>query len=139
VALLRLSRPTKANAIDEEMIAGIKSFFSAPTEGTRAVIAHGEGRHFSAPVKLGDEWYVLARHPSGQREHVRRFKSETEAKNWIARKSTAWLKKRGYADDWSRQTALKPQLTGSLIVTNTTGIERSTSATPPCSCRQPPG
>jgi hypothetical protein len=49
--------------------------------------------------KLGDEWYVLARHPSGQQEHVRRFKSETEAKNWIARKSKAWLKKQGYADD----------------------------------------
>jgi hypothetical protein len=27
------------------------------------------------------------------------FKSETEAKNWIARKSKAWLKKQGYADD----------------------------------------
>jgi hypothetical protein len=47
---------------------------------------------FAEPVKVGDEWYVLARHPSGQREHVRRFKSATEAKNWIARKSTAWLK-----------------------------------------------
>jgi enoyl-CoA hydratase/carnithine racemase len=52
VALLRLSRPTKANAIDEEMIAGIKSFFSAPPEGTRAVIVHGEGRHFSAGADL---------------------------------------------------------------------------------------
>jgi hypothetical protein len=45
-------------------------------------------------VKLGDEWHVLARHPSGQQEHVRRFKSEREAKNWIARESKAWLKKR---------------------------------------------
>src|SRR3984893_14773737 len=51
------------------------------------------------PVKLGDEWYVLARHPSGQRVHVRRFKTQSEAKYWIARKSKAWLKKRGYADD----------------------------------------
>jgi hypothetical protein len=49
--------------------------------------------------KLGDEWYVLARHPSGQREHVRRFKTDTQAKSWIAIKSKAWLKKRGYADD----------------------------------------
>jgi hypothetical protein len=49
--------------------------------------------------KLGDEWYVLARHPSGQQEHVRRFKAESEAKNWIARKSKAWLKKRGYPHD----------------------------------------
>ena len=29
--------------------------------------------------KLGDEWYVLARHPSGQYEHVRRFKIETRS------------------------------------------------------------
>ena len=36
------------------------------------------------PLKLGDEWHVLARHPSGQQEHVRRFKTESEAKNWIA-------------------------------------------------------
>ena len=52
VALLRLSRPAKANAIDEEMIAGIKSFFTALPEGTRAVIVHGEGKHFSAGADL---------------------------------------------------------------------------------------
>jgi hypothetical protein len=28
------------------------------------------------PVKRGDEWYVLAKHRSGQQEHVRRFKTE---------------------------------------------------------------
>jgi hypothetical protein len=42
---------------------------------------------------------VLARHPSGQLVHVRRFNTQSEAKFWIARKSKAWLKKRGYADD----------------------------------------
>jgi hypothetical protein len=47
------------------------------------------------PVKVGDEWYVLARHPSGQLVHVRRFKTQSEAKFWIARKSKAWLKKQG--------------------------------------------
>ena len=47
------------------------------------------------PVKVGDEWCVLARHPSGQHVHVRRFKTQSEAKYWIARKSKAWLKKRG--------------------------------------------
>jgi hypothetical protein len=51
------------------------------------------------PLKLRDEWYVLARHPSGQKEYVRRFRTETEAKKWIARKSKAWLKKQGYADE----------------------------------------
>ena len=53
------------------------------------------------PVKVGDEWYVLARHPSGQLVHVRRFKIQSEAKFWIARKSKAWLKKQGYVDDYS--------------------------------------
>jgi hypothetical protein len=51
------------------------------------------------PVKVGDEWCVLARHPSGQHVHVRRFKTQSEAKYWIARKSKAWLKKQGYVDD----------------------------------------
>ena len=46
------------------------------------------------PVKVGDEW-----HPSGQLVHVRRFKTQSEAKYWIARKSKAWLKKQGYVDD----------------------------------------
>ena len=60
---------------------------------------HPRRPHLSSlSLKLGHEWYVVATHPSGQREHVRRFKTETEAKYWIARKSKAWLKKRGYAD-----------------------------------------
>ena len=54
---------------------------------------------FAEPVKVGDEWYVLARHPSGQHVHVRRFKTQGEAKFWIARKSKAWLKKQDYVDD----------------------------------------
>jgi hypothetical protein len=38
---------------------------------------------------------VRERHPSGQHVHVRRFKTQSEAKYWIARKSKAWLKKQG--------------------------------------------
>jgi hypothetical protein len=33
---------------------------------------------FAEPVKVGNEWYVLARHPSGQHVHVRRFKTQSE-------------------------------------------------------------
>jgi hypothetical protein len=51
-----------------------------------------------ASLKLEHEWYVMATHSSGQREHIRRFKTEAEARRWIIRKSKAWLKKRGYAD-----------------------------------------
>ena len=52
-----------------------------------------------AYLKLQGEWYVIATHPSGQHEHIRRFKTETEARRWIIRKSKAWLKKRGYTGD----------------------------------------
>jgi hypothetical protein len=47
IALLRLSRPAKSNAIDKEIIDGIRLFFSAPPKWARAVVLHGEGRHFS--------------------------------------------------------------------------------------------
>ena len=52
VTLLRLSRPAKRNALDDATIAGIESFFSDPPEQTRAIILHGEGKHFSAGVDL---------------------------------------------------------------------------------------
>jgi enoyl-CoA hydratase/carnithine racemase len=52
VALMRLSRPAKRNAIDAEMIAGIETFFSDLPEETRAVILHGEGSDFSAGADL---------------------------------------------------------------------------------------
>jgi enoyl-CoA hydratase/carnithine racemase/acyl-CoA synthetase (AMP-forming)/AMP-acid ligase II len=52
VALLRLSRPAKRNALDDATIAGIESFFSDPPEQTRAIILHADGKHFSAGVDL---------------------------------------------------------------------------------------
>jgi enoyl-CoA hydratase/carnithine racemase len=52
IALLRLSRPAKRNALDAAMIAGIEGFFSDPPEGTRAIVVYGEGKHFSAGADL---------------------------------------------------------------------------------------
>jgi enoyl-CoA hydratase/carnithine racemase len=52
VALLRLSRAGKRNALDAEMIAGIETFFRNLSEGTRAVVLHGDGRHFCAGADL---------------------------------------------------------------------------------------
>src|SRR5712664_2549567 len=48
VALVRLSRPAKRNAIDAAMITGIETFFSDLPQETRAVILYGEGNDFSA-------------------------------------------------------------------------------------------
>jgi len=52
VALVRLSRPAKRNALNDEMIAGLSTFFNSLPEGTRAVVLHGEGSHFSAGADL---------------------------------------------------------------------------------------
>jgi (methylthio)acryloyl-CoA hydratase len=52
IALLRLSRPAKRNALDAAMIAGIEGFFADPPDGTRAIIVYGEGKHFSAGADL---------------------------------------------------------------------------------------
>jgi enoyl-CoA hydratase/carnithine racemase len=54
VALLRLSRPAKSNALDAATIAGIEAFFADPPEPTRAIILYGEGKHFSAGADLSD-------------------------------------------------------------------------------------
>ena len=53
VTLLRLSRPTKRNVLDEATIAGLETFFSDPPEGTRVVVLFGEGKHFCAGADLG--------------------------------------------------------------------------------------
>jgi enoyl-CoA hydratase/carnithine racemase len=52
VTLVRLSRPTKRNAIDAEMIADIERVFGCLPEGTRAVVLVGDGSHFCAGADL---------------------------------------------------------------------------------------
>jgi enoyl-CoA hydratase/carnithine racemase len=52
IALLRLSRPAKRNALDDETILGIEVFFEALPDEARAVVIDGEGEHFSAGLDL---------------------------------------------------------------------------------------
>jgi 1,4-dihydroxy-2-naphthoyl-CoA synthase len=52
IAVLRLCRPEKRNAIDNAMIAGIDLFFSTLPADVRAVVVHGEGAHFCAGLDL---------------------------------------------------------------------------------------
>jgi hypothetical protein len=51
------------------------------------------------PLKVGDEWYIVAAYPSGQEERIIGFKTEVAAKDWIANDSKAWRRRRGYADE----------------------------------------
>ena len=52
IAILRLSRPEKRNALDDETILGIETFFDALPEGAKAVVIYGDGEHFSAGLDL---------------------------------------------------------------------------------------
>ena len=52
VAILRLNRPHKRNALDDEAILGIDAFFSAVPDGAGCVLLVAEGEHFSSGLDL---------------------------------------------------------------------------------------
>jgi (methylthio)acryloyl-CoA hydratase len=52
VAILKLARPEKRNALDDTTVEGIEAFFSAIPDGIGAVVLAGEGEHFSAGLDL---------------------------------------------------------------------------------------
>jgi (methylthio)acryloyl-CoA hydratase len=54
VAILRLARPSKRNALDDDTIKGIRRFFMELPEDIRAVVLHGEGQHFCAGLDLSE-------------------------------------------------------------------------------------
>ena len=54
LAVLRLARPEKRNALDDTMVRGVESFFSGLPSDVRAVVVHGEGEHFSAGLDLSE-------------------------------------------------------------------------------------
>jgi len=52
VALLRLARPGKRNALDDPTVLGLETFFENLPDDIRVVVLHGEGEHFSAGLDL---------------------------------------------------------------------------------------
>src|SRR6266700_7422288 len=54
VAILRLNRPHKRNALDDDTIIGIEHFFSSLPGEFGAVLLAGEGEHFSAGLDLSE-------------------------------------------------------------------------------------
>lgn len=54
IAIVRLNRPNKRNALDDATILGLHRFFSTIPEGVRAVVLHGAGEHFSAGLDLSE-------------------------------------------------------------------------------------
>ena len=54
VAVLKLNRPQKRNALDDETIIGIEQFFTSLPDGIGAVLLAGEGEHFCAGLDLSE-------------------------------------------------------------------------------------
>src|ERR1043165_4937772 len=48
IAILRLNRAEKRNALNDETVLGIETFFNHLPESVKAVVLHGDGDHFSA-------------------------------------------------------------------------------------------
>lgn len=51
-AVLRLNRPSKRNALNDDLIEDLTTFFEHPPEDTKCVVLHGEGEHFCAGLDL---------------------------------------------------------------------------------------
>ena len=54
LALLRLSREAKRNALDDATVQGLQTFFTNPPPGITAVVLDSEGEHFSAGLDLSE-------------------------------------------------------------------------------------
>jgi enoyl-CoA hydratase/carnithine racemase len=54
IAILRLNRTPKRNALDDETILGIETFFTSLPNDIGAVLLAGEGEHFSAGLDLSE-------------------------------------------------------------------------------------
>lgn len=54
VAVVRLCRPTKRNALNDGLIEALRDVFQNLPEAARAAVVHGEGDHFCAGLDLSE-------------------------------------------------------------------------------------
>ncbi|RJL22058.1 crotonase/enoyl-CoA hydratase family protein [Bailinhaonella thermotolerans] len=54
IAVLRLSRAAKRNALDDATVLGLGAFFTSPPEWARVVVLDAEGDHFCAGLDLAE-------------------------------------------------------------------------------------
>jgi enoyl-CoA hydratase/carnithine racemase len=52
IAVLRLNRPDKRNALCDQLVDDLGDFFSRPPDGVAVVVLHGSGEHFCAGLDL---------------------------------------------------------------------------------------
>ena len=76
IALVRLNRPEKRNAMNDQVVLGLEAAFrSMPTE-VKAAVIHGAGEHFSAGLDLSE---LVETDLSGAIDHSRMWHRVFEA------------------------------------------------------------
>ncbi len=69
IAVIRLTRPAKRNALNDGLILAIRQLFENLPEGVRAAVVDGEGEHFCAGLDLSE----LKERDAGQGLHHSRM------------------------------------------------------------------
>lgn len=69
IAVIRLTRPAKRNALNDGLILAIRGLFENMPEGVRAAVIDGEGEHFCAGLDLSE----LKERDAGQGLHHSRM------------------------------------------------------------------
>ncbi|WP_395056477.1 crotonase/enoyl-CoA hydratase family protein [Polaromonas sp.] len=69
IAVIRLSRPAKRNALNDSLILSLRNMFENLPSSVRAAVVHGEGDHFCAGLDLGE----LQERDAGQGMHHSRM------------------------------------------------------------------
>ncbi|GAB3467287.1 crotonase/enoyl-CoA hydratase family protein [Polaromonas eurypsychrophila] len=69
IAVIRLSRPAKRNALNDKLILSLRNVFENLPSSVRAAVVHGEGKHFCAGLDLGE----LQERDAGQGMHHSRM------------------------------------------------------------------
>jgi (methylthio)acryloyl-CoA hydratase len=54
IAIVRLNRPAKRNALNDKAILGLEAAFRLLPQNVKAAVIHGGGEHFSAGLDLGE-------------------------------------------------------------------------------------
>ena len=54
VAIVRLARPEKRNALNDTIVLGLETFFTSLPDDIAAALIYGEGDHFSAGLDLSE-------------------------------------------------------------------------------------
>lgn len=54
VAQVRITRPNKRNALNEDLVMAIKACFESMPESVKAIVLYGEGDHFCAGLDLSE-------------------------------------------------------------------------------------